>query len=94
LPGSRIGEIFYPGVKLMIEPAEETAQPPGAGLAPMLLEVHAMAKVRVQEVTESEIAFESLDEIKPGAAAEPIEQVTEGRHEVVNDKQKGQRTNG
>jgi hypothetical protein len=60
----------------------------------MLLEVHAVAKVRVEEVTESEIAFESLDQIKPGATAEPVEQVTEGGHEMVNDKQKGQGTNG
>jgi hypothetical protein len=81
-------------MKLMIQPAEPTPQAPGAGPGPMVLEVHAMAKVRVQKIAEGEIALESLDEIKPGAAAEPVKQVRERRHEVVNDKEKSQRAYG
>jgi hypothetical protein len=55
----------------------------------MVLEVHAMAKVRVQNVAKSKIALESLDEIKFGTAAKPVEEITERRHDVVNDKEKG-----
>ena len=53
-----------------------------------------MAKVRVQKVAKSQIALERLNEIGLGAAAKPVKQVTEGRHEVINDKEQGQGTCG
>jgi hypothetical protein len=62
----------------MSDPAEPTPQTLGAGLAPMMLEVHAMAKMRVQKAPKNEIALERLNEIEFGAATEPVEQITEG----------------
>ena len=50
-----------------------------------------MAKVRVQDVAEGEVALERLDQIGLYAAAQPVEQVTEGGHEVIDDKEERQR---
>ena len=78
----------------MIEPAEPAPQTLGAGLAPMMFQVHAMAKVRVKKVAKSQIALQGLYEIGLCAAAKPVKQVTEGRHEVINDKEQGQGPGG
>jgi hypothetical protein len=56
----------------------------------MMLEIHAMTEMRVQEVSKNEIALQCLNEIEFGAAAEPVTQITEGSHEVVNDKEQGE----
>jgi hypothetical protein len=60
----------------------------------MVLEVHAMTEMRVQEVTENEVALQCLNEIEFGAAAEPVKQATERSHEVVNDKEQGEGAGG
>src|ERR1700760_2882906 len=57
----------------------------------MMLEVHTMAKMSVQYVAEREVTFECLDQIGLYAAAQPVEQVTEGSHEVINDKEECER---
>ena len=60
----------------------------------MMFEVHAMAKVRVEKVAKSQIALQCLYEIGLCAATNPVKQITEGRHEVINDKEQGQGARG
>ena len=49
-----------------------------------------MAKVRVEQVAEREVALECLNQIELSAAAKPVEQVAEWRHEVINDEEQRQ----
>jgi hypothetical protein len=44
--------------------------------------------MRVQKVSKNEIALQCLNQIEFGAA-EPVKQITERSHEVVNDKEQG-----
>jgi hypothetical protein len=74
----------------MIDPAKPAPEAPGARLTPMVLKVHAVAKVSVKNVAEGEIALERLDQIGLYAAAQPVEQVAERRHELINDKEERQ----
>jgi len=74
----------------MVEPAEPTAQAFGAGLAPVIPEVHAMAKVRVEQVAEREVALQCLNQIELSAATKAVEQVAEGGHEMINDEEQRQ----
>ena len=53
----------------MVDPAERPPQATGARFAPMMLEIHAMTEVRVQNVAEREVALERLDQVGLGAAA-------------------------
>ncbi len=57
----------------------------------MMLQVHAMAKVRVEKVAEYVVALERLNEISLCAVPKPVEQITEGRDELINHKKQGQR---
>ncbi len=50
-----------------------------------------MAKVRVQQVAKRKVALQRLNQIELSAAAEAVEQVTQGGHEVINDKEQRQR---
>src|SRR3984957_12439338 len=84
--GPGIGKAFHPGVELMVEPAEPTPQTSGARSAPVMLEVHAMAKVGVEQIAKREIALQRLDKIRFCAATEPVKPITEGGCEVINDE--------
>ncbi len=53
-----------------------------------------MAKVRVEQVAKRKVAFQRLNQIELSAAAQAVEQVTEGGNEVINDKEQGQRAHG
>jgi hypothetical protein len=60
----------------------------------MVLEVHTVTKMRVQQVAEREITLQGLHKIEPGAAADAVEQVIDGRHHVEGDKKQRQGTRG
>jgi hypothetical protein len=49
-----------------------------------------MAKMGIQQIAERKVALQRLNQIELGTAADAVEQVTEGGHEVINNKKQRQ----
>ena len=53
-----------------------------------------MAKVSIENVAEGEVALERLDQIGLYAAAQPVEQIAQRGHELINEKEECQGAGG
>ena len=53
-----------------------------------------MAEVGIEDIAKGEVAFERLHVIELRAAANPVEQVADERHDVIDDEERGHGTDG
>jgi hypothetical protein len=89
-PNATVDKRFQDRMTLMVEPAKETTKPAGSGDWPMCRQVIPVAKLRVRDRPETEIALYHLDEIETGLPLPAVRQVIERGQQVITQEQEHQ----
>ena len=57
----------------------------------MLVQIGSVAEMGIRHIAEGKIAFHHLHQVEVGVLPQPVEQVRNGREQVIRDKEQSQR---